>query len=423
MSTIAFLLDLAAAIGIGAMVGLEREHRREDTKVYAGVRTFPLIASAGFLISFLSQELGSTAILAVGVGVAAAIALAFFLGRHQAGDTGFTTPMAILVTFLAGTLIGLEMLIEAVTVAVATTFLLLTKDRLHRLAETLEEPEIMGALQFVALAFIALPLAQAFQGPVLGGLIGDGRPVDPEWMLYIVVVASALAFASFVAMRELGSRHGFPMVGAFGGLVNSVATTAGAASIAKGTKGVEAGAAAAVLAAIATAFGRNIVLVAIADPSLQLLGPFTLVIAVPILIAATAAVVIARRVRDHDTPKDLGLKSPFAIKPALLFALVFAAVNAIVFYGQDLLGSAGVYASSLGALISSGAVVASAASLVFTGTVDVTTGLILAGLALAISTVEKIGVLAVTNRSIIGHVVLPIIGIVTALGVGILLVV
>lgn len=423
MTVAAFLLDFAAAVGVGALVGLEREHRRDQTHVIAGVRTFPLISIAGFLTAMLAEAFDSEIVIAAGILVAALLTVGFFYVRYLSGDVGFTTPMAIAVTFLAGALIPVGFLLEAVVVAVATTFLLLTKDRLHQLAEALSQEEVMGALQFVALAFVAFPIAVQLEGPYLRGLVGEGRPVDLQWTLLIVVAASGLAFVSFLAMRRMGGRRGMAVSGALGGLVNSEAATASVATLAKNVGGLRNAAAAAVLAAAGTSLVRNLVLAGFADPSLTLVEPFAWLIVAPLVVCLGAVVWLARGAPASHKPDEIGLKSPFAIKPALTFALVFTAVNAGAFVLQQAAGDLGVYATSVGAVVSSGAVVASAANLVFTGTISAEVGLITAGLATVIGFLAKIGVVAFANREMLGRVTVSLLLGALATGAGLFLLV
>ncbi len=423
LSTIPFLLDLAAAIGTGALVGIERQHRRSEGYVLAGIRTFPLISLAGFLAAFMGQMMGSHWPLTMGILGMLIAAVSFFYVRSLGGELGFTTPMAIVVTFFFGALIGLGFLLEAIVVSVVTTALLLTRTRLHQLADALTNREIMGAVQFIALAFVAFPLARQAEGPYLGGLIGAGRPIDLEWTLLIVVAASALGFVSFLALRRMGARGGLPAAGALGGLVNSEAATASVSGLAKGVAALGPAACAAVIAATGTSLVRNIVLTGIADPTFTLLVPFTLLMAAPLVVMIVWGVWFGRRSPPDAGTEDIGLKSPFAIRPALTFALVFTAVNAAAFFLQDLAGPLGVYATSIGAVVSSGAVVASAANLVFTGTIPMSVGLVTAGLATVIGFVSKVTVVAVINRSLLGRVTVPLVlaAVLTAVGLIVLL--
>ena len=50
------LQKLAVAILIGLLIGLEREHSRpRDEKIFAGVRTTPLIATLGFVAGLIAS--------------------------------------------------------------------------------------------------------------------------------------------------------------------------------------------------------------------------------------------------------------------------------------------------------------------------------------------------------------------------------
>lgn len=422
LTTAQFLLNLAAAVGIGALIGIEREHRRGDTPVIAGVRTFPLISTAGFLTAVIGNELGTPWPMTLGTAAILVVALGFFYIRYRTGDVGFTTPMAIVVTYLSGALIAIGFLLEAIIVSIVTTFLLLTKDRLHAWAETMSSDEIMGALQFVAFAFVAFPLAAQADGPYLNGLVGDGRPIDLQWTVLIVVAASGLAFVSFLALRRLGGRRGLATAGALGGLVNSEAATASVATLGKQGQGLTKAASAAVVAATGTSLVRNLALAGFADPSFALIEPLTLLLLAPIAICLAGVVYLGREAPRSDPTNDIGLKSPFAIRPALTFAVVFTAVNAAAFFLQDIAGPLGVYATSLGAIVSSGAVVASAASLVFNGTLSVEVGLVTAGLATVIGFASKLGVVTFANREMLRHVTLWILaaGVATGLGLAVL---
>lgn len=420
MTVLGFLLDLAAAVGTGALVGVEREHRRDEVTVLAGVRTFPLISVAGLLTAVLGEVLGSPWPVTVGVAGILVAATGFLHVRARKGDLGLTTPMAVVVTYLFGAMIGLEFLLEAILVSVTATLLLLTKTQLHQLAEALDEDEIMGAVQFVALAFVAYPLARQAEGPYLNGLVGHGRAIDLEWTVLIVVAASALAFVSFLALRRLGPQSGLPAAGALGGLVNSEAATASVAALASETPSLASVASAAVIAATGTSLVRNVALVGFADPTFELLVPFAWLMAAPLLVLVAGGLWLGREPAADDRAEDIGLRSPFAIRPALTFAAVFTAVNAGAFFLQDLAGPLGVYATSIGAIVSSGAVVASAANLVAAGTVSVDVGLITAGLATVIGFASKLVVVAVTNRRLLKHVTGPVLVGAAATGAGLL---
>ncbi|MGQ0535556.1 MAG: MgtC/SapB family protein [Methanobacteriota archaeon] len=407
MAEPALLLDLLIALGVGGLVGIEREHRREETKVIAGIRTFPLIAAIGFLAAQLTLAFDSPLPISVAFLVIGAFAMGLFWARHQLGLTGLTTPSAVLVTFLAGVLIALDLRIEAVVVGVATTLLLLTKDRLHGFAGRLSDDEMMGALQFAVVAFILFPLA-------------PDRPVDPwglvnvRWALLIVVFVSSLSFASFLSLRQVGPRRGLAVSGFLGGLVNSEATSLSIANMSREAPRLVSAGAVGVLLATTTMFVRNLAIAAFADPSFEVArfmfpGTFLLLV---------VGLVVAWR-RQHrvegGTAGEITVGSPFAIPPALRFAALFAVLSAMAVLAERFLGETGVYATALGAFVSAGAVVASVSALVLTGSIDPVVAGETALLASVLGVANKFVVLRASNRELLANLRRPL-GVLLAIG-------
>jgi hypothetical protein len=85
-------LNLAVALGIGFLIGAERERRKGSgpSRSPAGIRTFAVTALAG-AISFL---VGGETLLAIATaGIIALIAIAYWRGRED--DPGLTTEIAL----------------------------------------------------------------------------------------------------------------------------------------------------------------------------------------------------------------------------------------------------------------------------------------------------------------------------------------
>ena len=94
------LIGLAVALGIGLLIGIEREQRKgeDPAHIVAGVRTFVLIALAGAISTLLG-----TSLIAVGAAFVALAALASYQ-RSREADPGLTTEVAMFVAFLLGVL-------------------------------------------------------------------------------------------------------------------------------------------------------------------------------------------------------------------------------------------------------------------------------------------------------------------------------
>lgn len=398
MTDFDLLVNVLVALGVGGVVGIEREHRGDATRVIAGVRTFPLIAAAGVLCVRLSTQLASPWPVAVGALVAGAFAMGLFAARHSMGVTGLTTPAAMFVTFLAGALIGYNLRIEGMMVGVATAALLVSKRRLHGIAHHLTDEEVMSAVQFITIAFILFPLTASIAAPLDPyGLVGPGRLVDPYWVLLIVVFVSGLSFASFLTMRSIGARRGIEVSGLLGGLVNSEATAATLATQARADPLLEKPAIVGTLLATGTMFARNLAIAAFVDLSLGFATFMAPALALMAIATGGISLLRERSLRGSPVPQ-VQIGNPFAIVPALKFALVFLGINILAAGARDLLGPWGVYASLAGAFVSGGAVVASVGTLAARGAVDVYTAGVVGVLACIIGAFNKLIILRATNR-------------------------
>src|SRR5690349_21475691 len=92
---------LAVALGVGLLVGIERERRKGDgpSRGAAGVRTFAVTALLGALAAIIENDV----VLAIaGVGVVTLVAVSYWHSSDH--DPGLTTEVALLATFMIGVL-------------------------------------------------------------------------------------------------------------------------------------------------------------------------------------------------------------------------------------------------------------------------------------------------------------------------------
>ncbi len=130
------LLSSLIAVGLGALIGLEREHREDKKMVIAGVRTFPMTSLAGVIFSFLSQEMGYS-MMQAGLLIFGGFALILAYLKYEVHTIGITTPVAFFLTFLIGIMVHQGYLVESAFFTVLITILLLTKKRLHKIARNI----------------------------------------------------------------------------------------------------------------------------------------------------------------------------------------------------------------------------------------------------------------------------------------------
>ena len=219
-----FDLDLAlrfgAALGLGLLLGLERERKRDLELLFGGVRTFALIALLGAIGAFLERELNQGwLVLAAFVAVSALVAVSYAMTAAR-GELGITTEITALLAFIVGALCGWDKVAVASVATVVCLLLLTLKDYLHRLARRVELADVEATLKFAVISVIILPLLpnETFGPP----------PVDvinPYKIWLMVVLIAGLNFMGYVLVKVLGNEHGLVVTGILGGLVSSTAVT------------------------------------------------------------------------------------------------------------------------------------------------------------------------------------------------------
>jgi len=383
-----FIYGALVSIAVGALIGLEREHRREGDTILVGIRSFPLVALSAYIIAFLALDVEGMEILIVaGFLLFGGLALILIFIRQSLGYTGFTTTLALIVTYLVGVMVAYGYFIEAVIVGVATTTILISKERIHAFVKVLDEREIIGALQFITIAFILYPLTLDLQLEPPWTIFGRGEPLDLNMVLLIVVFVSSISFISFLVVRWQGPSRGLRFSGLLGGLVNSEATTASLCGLVRKRPAAINIAACGIVLANSTMFVRNLAICIFADPTFEVAS---LTILPLILLFGLGVLMGWKRYQDEGDSLELEMGSPFAIRPALTFGLLFFVISGAALFLQDQLGGEFIYFLALGGFVSSAAVVASVSALSLSGSIEPQVAAEIVLLACGISSLNKI---------------------------------
>ncbi len=208
---------LASALGLGILIGIDRERRKDDEHpdaAVAGVRTHALLA----LLGAVSALLGDWVPAMAGLGVVAMTVAGYVrTARH---DIGLTSEVAILLTFLLGAL-AMSTPALAAALGVAVAILLAAKPVLHRLTrDWLTENEVRDLLLLSAAVLIVLPMLPE-------QAIDPWGVIKPAALGWLVVLVMGVGAAGHLALRIVGARWGLPMAGFFAGFASSTAATAG----------------------------------------------------------------------------------------------------------------------------------------------------------------------------------------------------
>ena len=100
-----FIIRILVAIGIGLVIGLEREHAalEEKTPAFAGIRTFILVVLLGFIGGMLYHLLTPTVFVVITAAVILLTGISYYITASK-GDIGTTTEFSLLISFFLGTL-------------------------------------------------------------------------------------------------------------------------------------------------------------------------------------------------------------------------------------------------------------------------------------------------------------------------------
>src|SRR5262245_43702421 len=151
-------LRFGAAIGLGLLLGLERERKRDAELLFGGIRTFALIALLGALGAFMERELDeSWPVLAIFVAVVTLVIVSYATTAAR-GELGITTEITAVLTYIVGALCGWDRVGVASVATVVCLLLLTLKDFLHSLARHVELADVEATLKFAVISVIILPL-------------------------------------------------------------------------------------------------------------------------------------------------------------------------------------------------------------------------------------------------------------------------
>ena len=349
----------AAALGIGMLVGMERERTSAGSKrrSFAGMRTFALFGLLGFLSAMLADQMESTWIMvAIIVVLGALITTAYSLSAKR-GSVGVTTESSALITTINGALCYLGHLPLAAATTVVVLGLLSLKPEMHRFARSITREDIYATLKFAVISAIVLPiLPREPLGPPPFDVL------NPYKVWLMVVFISAISFAGYVLAKAVGPRLGIWLTGLAGGLVSSTAVTLSMAERSRQKAELGRPLALAIMLAWTVMFARLVIVVGVVNARLarSLLGPM----AAAALAGMVYCAYLYRVQRFSPEREDISFANPFELEPALKFGLLYAAVLLAARVAQMYLGDAGIYLSSVAAgLVDTNAIALSMAEL------------------------------------------------------------
>jgi uncharacterized membrane protein (DUF4010 family) len=330
------LPQFLTSLAIGLLIGLERE-RNPSAK--AGLRTFALVAVFGTMAALLSTELDSPWLLIAGLLTVAGMIIAAYINNpRDESDPGTTTVVALMLCYGLGAMIWYDLAELSVMLAIGITALLYFKPELRGWSQKLTRRDLVAVLQFSVLTFIVLPILPNEN-------FGPYNAFNPHQAWLMVVLISGISLAGYAALHLVGTRYGAPLLGFFGGLVSSTATTMIYARHGKGNQAMlNLAASVIVIAGLVVMLRLLVVSAVVAYDALPGL--------LPVLVGGVVLGLIVALYNWRKMSKATELYIPETSNPAELHtAIGFGLVYVVVLLGSawmsDIAGSQGLYAVAL----------------------------------------------------------------------------
>jgi uncharacterized membrane protein (DUF4010 family) len=392
--TLRLLVDAILAIGIGLFIGLEREHSdvarhpRKDgeptgrPESLLGVRTFALLAVFGWATTLAGE---AYAWLPVAALVVAGALVSISALRDRDPGHGLTTEVAALTTMILGMLVHQQRLI-AVALALATTLLLISKPWFRAFVPRMRRVDLTATLQLLILLAIVLPLLpEQARDP--------WHVLSPRRLGVFVALIAGIGYVGYVLNRLLGEQRGAGLTGLIGGLVSSTAVTAAMAQHARDTPAMVQPGQLATLLASTIMLGRVLVVSALINASVTRALAFPLGAMAVCTTAGALWKWQSLRVTKPASPqtkKELELRNPFSLLPALTWGLLLAAILVASALARQAFGNSGFVATAaLSGLVDVDAINLAATRLAAKGELDLHVATLAITVAVVSNTIVK----------------------------------
>jgi uncharacterized membrane protein (DUF4010 family) len=323
--------QLGIALGLGLLVGLQRE--RTNARL-AGFRTFPLITVFGTICALLAQTFGGWVVAAGMAGLIGLLIMGNLRSDQAEVDPGLTSEIAMLVMFAIGAFLAMEKTAPAIALGGTVAVLLHLKPEMHRFAARLGKRDFKAVMQFALISLVILPvLPNEYHGPY--------AVLNPFKIWLMVVLIVGISLGGYIIYKILGPRAGTLASGLLGGLISSTATTVSYARSSKQTPGSVAMATFVITMASAVVFARVLALIGATAPAFLSTAWPPLAVMMGWFGVLAMGCWIARRGGSSSMPEQ---ENPSELKPALLFAGVYAVVLVATAAAKDHFGQNGLYA-------------------------------------------------------------------------------
>lgn len=364
-------LKLLLALVLGAVIGLERESNgRDDSQAKKrisgslGVRTFSLISALGAVAGFLSISYFPLTLI-ISLSLMALLIAYYVMESYYARDHGITTEIAVILTYLLGILLALEIFPIQLILAMTVVLLLILsrKEKIKTLVQGIQRTEINAFISYAIVALVILPFLpnqSLFLADIPSlevilnsygldlGKLATIEILNPFRLWLVVALITGVEIAGYALQRTVGQKKGWLLTSIAGGFISSTATTQSLAQQSKKSTLINLLVAAAIFSNLASFFQ---IFILIGPLNGQFLAKSTPLLLSLIISAFLLGVFFlkAKGASGEDLPETkerLKREEIFSLGPALKFALIFLIVKTVTKISLAFFGNSGFLATS-----------------------------------------------------------------------------
>jgi len=358
------IVNMVLSILLGAAIGLERESsQRNEPGAAGGIRTFALIALLGSISGILYAN--NLALLASIITIAFfTILLAYYaIGSFTTKDFGMTTELAILFTFILGTLPSLNVvpIQSVIALFVILALILSIKVGTKKLVKSTSAHEIQSFISYAIIALVVLPflpnigfklgdisfLKETFQSLNISlGQFAELELINPYKIWLVVALITGIDVFGYIMGKLVGSKNSFTLASFVAGFISSTSTTQSLAQRSKKASVANHLVGAAILANLASFLQIFVLVGPLNGKWLAALLPS---LGIMLLVAAILAVFFLAKKENAQSEEKISGKAPeiFSLVPALKFAGLLIVVKLATKVCLILFGQSGFVISSV----------------------------------------------------------------------------
>lgn len=334
-----FLIRILVSIGIGIVIGLERQYSaiKEHAHGYFGIRTFTFYSLLGCIAGIFYFIFSPWVYLGLFFGLLVLTSLSYWQTALQ-GDRGLTTEISAVLTFVLGSMAAYGLIAISLMITVVILLFLSFKFRFQTLVGKITAAELYAFIRFVVLALLIFPFLPNTP-------FGPYAVLNPKEIGWVVLLTSGFGFLGYILIKTFGAHRGILLGGLLGGLVSSTSITWIYAQKSKENPTLSGPCATAILGASSILFIRVGVWTALFYPPLfKSLAVYLLLL---LLISLASTMYIHSKNKGEPNGENAALHKPLDLVSALVFGGIYMGILLAVSFANDYFGDRGTLLSSV----------------------------------------------------------------------------